>query len=441
MSQSALIEACAARRQQVLAKLPENSIAILFANPEVYRNHDANYPYRQTSDFLYLSGVVEQDAVMVLSKSDKESESVLFSDKKDPKIEQWIGPRIGADAAVKEYAFDKAFELEKLDETISKLMEDKTSVYVSFDEFPKQSERLFKWLAAVNKQIRKGINTPSSFQDLRLLVHEMRLIKSDYEIECLRDVCELSAEAHINAMRATQADKYEYEIESVLLNHFMKNGARFPAYECIVAGGANACVLHYTKNTEKLKSGELLLIDAGGEKNYYAADITRTFPIDGKFTEPQKEIYELVLKSQMAAIEIVKPGVKWHEMQDLILKILTEGLVELGILSGNVSKLIEDKKYMPYYMHNSGHWLGLDVHDRGRYKVNKKPRTLEKGMVFTIEPGLYLSPDDTTVPEKYRGIGVRIEDDILVTADGYDVLTATVPKTVSEIEKICHENA
>lgn len=441
MEHEVLVRECQARRQRLLEQLPEGSIGVLFAREEVFRNHDANYPFRQTSDFYYLTGIAEQDAVLVFVKTKDQQQSILFSHKKDPSVEQWVGPRVGTEQAKSVYQFDDAYELDQLDEKLIELMGDTHALYASFDELPQEHDRVFRWLRAVQRNIRKGINAPSAIQDLSLVIHEMRLIKSDYEIDCLRQAGKISAEAHAKAMERAQPGQYEYQIEGVLVDHFMAHGARHPAYESIVAGGANACVLHYTNNRDQLKDGDLLLIDAGCELHHYAADITRTFPINGTFTQAQRDIYQLVLDSQVAAIELVKPGLQWAKIQECIVKILVEGLVKLGILSGDVDKLIEEKQYTPFYMHNSGHWLGLDVHDRGRYKLDGESRPLEAGMVFTIEPGLYLSKGDTSIPEQYRGIGVRIEDDILVTADGYENLTAGVPKIIEEVETLCHATA
>lgn len=424
-----------ARRQQVFAQMHNNSIAILSAAPMQHRNSDTEQPYRQDSYFYYLTGFDETFAIAVLIKKEDKQRFILFCQERDPAAEQWTGSRAGRQGAIEQYGADEAFAINEASAQFNNLFADIQHIYFLVNNNLAFDKKLFSWVDAQHRKARKGIHAPSTFIDLRLILDEMRLFKTKEEINLLNKVCDISAKAHVSAMEHCRVGMYEYELEATLLYEFYRKGCRHVAYPCIVAAGFNACVLHYTRNHTQIKENDLVLIDAGAELDNYAADITRTFPANGRFNKEQQAIYELVLASQLAAINAIKPEATWDQMQKTILDVLVQGLVDLKILKGDPKKLIEEKAYLPFYMHNSGHWLGLDVHDVGSYKTADGWRLLEKGMVFTVEPGLYISHDNLQVDEKWRGIGVRIEDDILV-GDKPIVLTHGVPKTVKEIEEI-----
>lgn len=424
-----------ARRQKVFAQMHDNSIAIISAAPMQHRNSDTEHPYRQDSYFYYLTGFDESFAIAALIKQGNKQQFILFCQERDPAAEQWTGTRAGMQGAMEQYGADQAYSIQEASNQFNILFADIQTIYFLVNNNPAFDKKLLSWVDAQHKKARKGVYAPSNFIDLRLIVDEMRLIKTQEEIELLKKTCDISAQAHVRAMQECKVGMYEYELEATLLYEFYRNGSRHVAYPCIVAAGSNACILHYTRNNMQIKNNDLILIDAGSEIEGYAADITRTFPANGKFTPEQREIYELVLASQLAAIEAIKSQATWDKMQATILEVLVQGLVDLQILKGNVATLIEEKAYLPFYMHNSGHWLGLDVHDVGNYKNKDGWRQLEKGMVFTIEPGLYISADNDKVDPKWRGIGVRIEDDILMD-DKPVVLTHGVPKTVKEIEDL-----
>lgn len=424
-----------ARRQKVFAQMQENSIAVLSAAPMQHRNSDTEQPYRQDSYFYYLTGFDETFAIAVLLKKEGKQHFILFCQERDPLAEQWTGSRAGMIGAIEQYGADQAFAITEASAQFNHLFADIETIYFLVNNNPAFDKKLMSWVDAQHKKARKGIHAPSTFIDLRLILDEMRLFKTKEEIALLTKVGDISAKAHVRAMENCQVGMYEYELEATLLYEFYRSGCRHVAYPCIVAAGFNACVLHYTRNNTQIKDNDLVLIDAGAELDNYAADITRTFPANGRFNKEQQAIYELVLASQFAAIDAIKPEATWDQMQKTILEVLVQGLVDLKILKGNVQTLIEEKAYLPFYMHNSGHWLGLDVHDVGSYKTENGWRLLEKGMVFTVEPGLYISHDNQQVEAKWRGIGVRIEDDIVVD-DKPVVLTHAVPKTVKEIENI-----
>lgn len=424
-----------ARRQKVFAKMQDNSIAILSAAPMQHRNSDTEHPYRQDSHFLYLTGFDESFAIAVLIKQGNKQQFILFCQERDPAAEQWTGSRAGTQGAVEHFGADEAFPINEASFRFNTLLEGIQSIYFLVNNQSEFDQRILSWVDAQHKKSRKGIDAPSILIDLRLILDEMRLFKTKEEVAILKKTCDISAHAHVRAMQECKVGMFEYELEATLLYEFYRHGSRNVAYPCIVAAGDNACVLHYTRNNAKIKEHDLVLIDAGAEIEGYAADITRTFPANGKFTPAQQAIYELVLASQLAAIEAITKTATWDLMQKTILMVLVQGLVDLKILKGDVATLIEEKAYLPFYMHNSGHWLGLDVHDVGHYKVQNGWRTLENGMVFTVEPGLYISDSNQQVDAKWRGIGVRIEDDILIDNTPI-VLTHGVPKTVTEIEKI-----
>jgi len=421
------------RRQALLAKMAAHSIAIIPAAHDIERNFDNTYPFRQENDFYYLSGFDEADALMLLVKQETDCEYILFSKQRDAKMELWTGPIIGQAGAQLDYAADQAFDIESLNELLPSFLLEKKHIYYKLGVDRKLDDKLIEHIDQVRHRARSGAQAPTEIINPDDLIHELRLHKSEAEQAIMRQACQISVSAHQAAMKATQPGKFEYQVEATLHATCAEQGARFQAYPSIVAGGKNACTLHYTANNAELNDGDLLLIDAGCELQNYASDITRTFPVNGKFSPEQRAIYELVLKSQLAAIEIIKPGSAWDAAQQIIVKIITEGLVALDILQGEVEQLIEDHAYAAFYMHRSGHWLGLDTHDRGVYKIDNQWRVLEPGMVLTVEPGIYIAPD-AEVDEKWRGIGVRIEDDVLVTATGNEVLSAGLIKSVDDIE-------
>ena len=424
-----------ARRKALAAKLPEQSIAVVAAAKEAHRNGDAHYRFRQDSDFYYLTGFNEPDALLLIT-SGLESQSILFNRPKNPAEEQWTGKRLGQQGAVDYLGMDLAFSLDNLKQELVDLLIGKEKIYYSFGKNVLLEQQIMDAIMTVKSQVRRGIKAPTSINDLEPFISEQRLFKSEAEIALMRRAAEISVAAHKRAMRMCAQVKNEYELEAELTYEFSRQGCRSVAYDSIVGGGENACILHYTANNKPLKSGDLVLIDAGGEYENYAADITRTFPVNGVFSKEQCAIYELVLKAQKAGIAAIKPGAAWNSVQLIMVRILTAGLCELGLLQGEIDELISKEAYKPFYMHNSGHWLGLDVHDAGHYKINNEWRPLEPGMVLTVEPGLYISKDIPKVDKKWWDIGVRIEDDVLVTATGHDVLTADLPVDVEDIEAL-----
>jgi Xaa-Pro aminopeptidase len=430
----------AARRQKLLSQLPPHSMAILWSSPEVFRNGDTHFSYRQNSDVYYLTGFNEPESVAVFIPDRAEGEFILFNRVKDPSREVWTGYYAGQEGAIKDYGANQSFPITQLDEHILELMHDKQRIYYTTSRRPDWDATVMRWVHLFQQKVRSGVVAPIEFFNIETLLHEMRLIKSPAEIKIMRQAAEVSAQAHKHAMRTCRAGMYEYQVQAELEYEFKNNGMINPAYGSIVGGGKNACILHYVDNNAHVNDGDLLLIDAGCENNFYASDITRTFPVNGKFTAPQRAIYEVVLRAQLAVINLVKPGTPYNVLQETARLELTKGLVDLGILQGNVETLVSEKAYLPFYMHNIGHWLGMDTHDAGSYKINGQWRTLEAGMVLTVEPGLYIAHDNHNVDPKWRGIGVRIEDDVLVTAQGHDVLSRDVPKTVEEIEKLCVRN-
>lgn len=426
----------AERRTELMGLMEPNSIAILPAAPVRPRNRDVDYPYRQDSDFYYLTGFSEPEAVLALIPGRDHGECVMFCRERDPEMEIWDGYRAGPEGAIKKYGADDAFPIADLDEILPGLIEGRERVYYAMGSDSEFDRKVMEWVNSIRAKVRAGAHPPGEFISLDHLLHDMRLYKSKAEIRMMKRAAEISANAHVRAMEKCVPGMMEYQLEAEYLHEFAREGARFPAYPSIVGGGANGCILHYIENSDELKDGDLVLVDAGAEYDHYAADITRTFPVNGKFTEPQRQLYEVVLKAQMAAIKMVKPGNHWNQPHEAAVKVLTQGLVKLGLLNGKVSDLIADESYRKFYMHRTGHWLGMDVHDVGDYKVGDEWRVLEEGMVLTIEPGLYIGKDDHSVEAKWRGIGIRIEDDVLVTAKGNTVLTKGVPKKVDEIEAL-----
>lgn len=426
----------AKRRRQLLDLMRPNSIAIIPSAPTTTRNRDVEHPFRQDSDFYYLSGFAEEFSVIVLISGREQGEYVLFCQEKIKEQEIWTGRRVGPEAAIDVLGCDDAFPITDIDDILPGLIEGKDCVYTNLGVSPEFDTRLMSWVNDIKAQVRNGATPPREFSALDYLLHEMRLIKSPAEIKVMQRAAEISADAHTRVMQMVKPGMYEYQLEAELIRTFMAAGSRWPAYPSIVGTGENGCILHYTQNTYEIKDGDLILIDAGCELDYYASDITRTFPANGKFSPAQAAMYQLVLDANIAAIAAVKPGANWNSPHEVAVKILTAGLVEHGLLTGNVDELIESEAYRQFYMHKTGHWLGMDVHDVGEYRIDGQWRILEEGMVMTIEPGLYIAPDDGSVDPKWRGIGIRIEDDIVVTKTGCKVLTADVVKEIAAIEAL-----
>jgi len=422
------------RRKKLLKILGSRSLAILPAASEQVRNRDNLHPFRQNSDFIYLTGLHEPNAFMVLVPGRSEGSYLLFLRPRDPEVERWDGPMIGLEGAVQVYGADQAYPVDTLDQMLLELLEGIDTVWLPFESSELVS-RVLGCFDRLRARSRAGVVPPRTLRDLSPLIHEQRLIKSAAEIRALRLAAQVSARAHIAAIKSVAAGRREYEIEAELLRCMRAHGGH-PAFQPIVAGGANACVLHYRANNSVLNEGELVLIDAGVElSDAYAGDITRTVPVSGRFSKAQREIYELVLAAQEAAIAAIQPGAAFDAPHRAAVEVLTDGLIELKLLKGERRKLIEEGAYKRFFMHSTGHWLGLDVHDVGDYKVNGQWRSLKPGMVMTVEPGLYIG-NDKDIPKRYRNIGIRIEDDVLVTKTGREVLTAAVPKSVVEIEAL-----
>jgi len=426
----------ARRRAALLQQLPQKSVALVSASHLKTRNRDAEYAFRQDSDFYYLTGFNEPDALLLLIPGRAEGEFVLFCPPRDPQMEIWTGYRAGPEGCVRDFGADQAFALEELEQQMPRLLDGVHRLYYALGSDEALDTRVRGWLNQVRAQSRQGAQAPEELVLLDNLLHEQRLFKSAAELDVMRRAAEISAEAHCRAMRLSRPGLYEYQLEAEITGYCMQQGARFQAYSPIVGGGANGCILHYIDNSAELKDGDLVLIDAGCELDNYASDITRTFPVNGRFSPQQRALYQLVLDTQLACIDAMQPGVLWNRIHDLSVELLTEGLIELGLLQGERDALIEAGAYRRFYMHRIGHWLGMDVHDVGQYKLDGEWRPLEPGMVMTIEPGLYVAPDDDSVAPEWRGIGIRIEDDVLVTEQGPDVLTAAVPKTIADIEAL-----
>ncbi len=426
----------ARRRKALMAEMEPNSIAILPAAPMYVRNRDVEHIYRQDSDFHYLSGFPEPEAVIALIPGREHGEYVLFCRERDPARELWDGLRAGQDGAVSEYGADDAFPIGDIDDILPGLIEGRSRVYYAIGSNQEFDHRLMEWINTIRSKARQGAQPPNEFVALDHLLHDLRLYKSANEVKVMKHAAEISARAHIRAMQASRAGLYEYHLEAELDYEFRKGGAKMPAYGSIVAAGKNACILHYRENDAPLKDGDLVLIDAGCEIDCYASDITRTFPVSGRFSAEQRAIYELVLAANEEAFKHIAPGRHWNEAHEATVRVITAGLVNLGLLKGEVDELIAAEAYKPFYMHRAGHWLGMDVHDVGDYKVGGEWRVLEPGMAMTVEPGIYIAADNAEVAKKWRGIGVRIEDDVVVTRTGCEILTGGVPKAVDEIEAL-----
>jgi len=424
----------AKRRSEVMSHMG-GVVAILPTAPVRVRNRDVHFPFRADSDFYYLTHFPEPEAVAVLVPGREHGEYILFCRERNPEKETWEGRRAGLDGAREMYGADDAFPIEDIDDILPGLLENREKVFYSMGRYTDFDAHLMNWVNEVRDKARNGVHAPGEFVDLNHILHEMRLFKGAEEIRLMRRAARISAQAHRRAMQACRPGMMEYEIEAELLHEFKKGGSPHTAYPPIVGGGANSCILHYIENNAELKDGDMLLIDAGAEIDAYAADITRTFPVNGRFNGEQKAIYELVLASQLAAIEQVKPKNHWNDPHETAVRVLTQGLRDLGLLNGSVDGHIENGDYKRFYMHRTGHWLGMDVHDVGDYKLDDTWRLLEPGMVLTIEPGLYF-PESKDIPRGFWNIGVRIEDDVLVTREGHDVLSREAPKAVDEIEAL-----
>ena len=432
-----------AHRDNFFAKMQNNSVAFFPAAHEVTRSNDTEFSFCQNKNFYYLTGFNEPDALLVLLKRDNSEQSILFSLPKDKSHEVWHGRRVGQEKACQDYGVDQCFTLAEKTELVTQYLNGLTQVYFAFDD-QKITQEVFDLLARVRATSRQGTKAPSTVIDASPLINELRLIKSDNEIALMRQANYISALAHKRAMQKTKAGLFEYQIENEILHEFTRHGARHAAYATIVAGGDNANILHYTDNSDTLQNNDLLLIDAGGELSGYAADITRTFPVNGKFSSAQKALYQLVLDTKTQVISAIKPGVTFAKLNDIANQSLTSGLCELGILTGDLATLITEKACKKYFIHGLGHWLGLDVHDVGDYQINEEKlqlRAFAPNMVLTIEPGLYIPIDDTSVDECWRGIGIRIEDNIVVTNEGYENLTHSCPETIEDIEALMSSQA
>lgn len=428
------IKIYAQHRRQLMRMMGENSIAVLPAAPVLLRNRDVEYGFRQDSDFYYLSGFPEPESVIVLVPGRKQGQFILFVRDRDKKKETWDGRRYGPEGAVEQFGADQAYPITDLEDILPGLMEHCESVYYTIGLNPEFDKTVMNCVNNLRSKARGGTHVPYEFVSLDYLLHDMRLYKHRDELRLMRKAAKISVQAHIDAMQACEPGVYEYQLEAELLYRFNRQGAGW-AYQSIVGGGANSCILHYTENNQILNDGDMVLIDAGAEYKGYAADITRTFPVNGRFTDAQREIYELVLESQQAAMKKIKPGNHWNDPHEAAVRVLTKGMVELGLLKGSIRNLIKEEQYSKFYMHRTGHWLGMDVHDVGDYKVDDEWRLLEQGMVLTVEPGLYI-PAGTRGVKRWWNIGVRIEDDVAVTRDGHEMLSAGLPRTCDEIEAV-----
>ena len=425
----------ASRRLQLMEVAGVESVIIVRSAAQKIRNNDAHYPYRQDSDFLYLSGFSEPAAMMVLLPGEKGGHSILFCRESDPHREMWDGLMAGTEGAVEQFGFDEAFPITEMGKRLPRLLHGRERVYYDLGKDPEFDQLLIGWLNDFRAKTRKKFQAPDEIIALDHTLHEMRLFKSRTEITTMRKAARVAATAHQRAMQVCKPGMNEADIHAELLHTFTSHQCEI-SYIPIVGGGANACVLHYISNRAPLNDGDLLLIDAGAEYDGYASDITRTFPVNGKFSGPQRDLYEVVLAAQMKAIDAVREGNPWEHVHETAVHVATEGMIDLGILKGGLEEALEEEHFKDFYVHNTGHWLGLDVHDVGEYEIDGHSRVLEPGMVFTVEPGIYIPANTATVDETWRGLGIRIEDDVVVTRAEADILTSDICKTISDIEEL-----
>jgi len=424
----------ARRRRELMALMEENSIAILPSAAIVTRNNDVEYQFRQNSDFHYLTGFNEPGSVFVLIPGREHGECILFCREREAQVKRWHGKITGPERAMQLFGIDDAFPITDIDDILPGLIEGKSKLYYAMGSHHEFDSRIIAWVNSITTNQQSGTKPPGEFVQLSQYLHELRLFKSKQEIAVMKHAAEITGAAHKQLMVNLKPGMYEYQLEAGLVHTFIMGGARSTAYPSIVGSGNNGCILHYIQNDDQIKDGDLVLVDAGCEYEYYACDVTRTFPVSGKFSKAQKEVYDIVLKAQEAAIAMIEPGNHWNQPHEAAVEVITQGLMDLGLLEGEVDELIESQAYKKFYMHRTGHWLGLDVHDVGEYKIHGEWRVFESGMVTTVEPAIYISEELEDLPTRYRGIGVRIEDDVLVTRSGHEVLTAAIPKTVDEVE-------
>ena len=422
------------RRSELSKKVLDNSAIIVASSPVKSRISDTDYLYRQDSNFYYLSGYEEPESILLIRPYAKKDNFIIFCRDRDPLKEQWDGFRSGQKGAVEDFGADKSLSITSVDSLMPELLEGAKNIYYSMSSPCGLDQRINTWIDQIRLNTRAGAEPPQNILSLDSIIHEMRLLKSDEEIVVMKQAAEITTEAHIRAMKAVKPGMYEYQLEAEYLYAFNKNGARAPAYNSIVGGGNNACILHYVENNSELKDGDVVLVDAGCEYKYYASDVTRTFPVNGSFTEEQKQIYSIVLEAHRQSMDQLQPGNKWNLAHEKSVEVIVEGLIDLGIIKSSKQEAIDTGDYSKFYMHRIGHWLGMDVHDVGSYKQDGDWRDLEPGMVMTIEPGIYILDSLEGVEDKWKGIGVRIEDDVLVTKKGFEVLTPDIPRSIEEIE-------
>ncbi len=423
------------RRSQLAKKVLEDSAIIISSASVKSRISDTDYAYRQDSNFYYLSGYEEPESLLLIRPNHDKEKFVMFCRERDPLREQWDGFRTGQEGVIGEYGADAAHSINAIDQIMPSLLDGVKNIYFSMSAPCGVDLKISDWIENIRKNTRAGAEPPQNLLSLDSILHEMRLIKEDHEMGLMRQAANITTEAHVRAMQAVTPGMFEYQLEAEYLYAFNKNGARSPAYNSIVGGGNNSCILHYVENNAELRDGDLVLVDAGCEYQYYASDVTRTFPVNGKFSPEQKEIYSIVLEAHKQSMEQAKPGNKWNLMHDKSVEVIVEGLLSIGLLKGTKEEIIERGDYSKFYMHRIGHWLGMDVHDVGSYKQDGDWRELEKGMVMTVEPGIYILDSIEGIDEKWKGIGVRIEDDIAITDSGFEILTPDVPRTIEEVEQ------
>ena len=422
------------RRSELSKKVLDDSAIIIASSPVKSRISDTDYLYRQDSNFYYLSGYEEPESILLIRPYTKKDNFIIFCRDRDPLKEQWDGFRSGQKGAVEDFDADKSLSITSVDSLMPEFLEGAKNIYYSMSSPCGLDQRINTWVDQIRLNTRAGAEPPQNLLSLDSIIHEMRLLKSDEEIQVMKQAAEITTEAHIRAMKAVKPGMFEYQLEAEYLYAFNKNGARAPAYNSIVGGGNNACILHYVENNSELKDGDVVLVDAGCEYKYYASDVTRTFPVNGSFTEEQKQIYSIVLEAHRQSMGQLQPGNKWNLAHEKSVEVIVEGLIDLGIIKSSKQEAIDKGEYSKFYMHRIGHWLGMDVHDVGSYKQDGDWRDLEPGMVMTIEPGIYILDSLEGVEDKWKGIGVRIEDDVLVTKKGFEVLTPDIPRSIEEVE-------